>query len=188
MASLSNRSISALTTPCRGRCPLHITYVFCIQRDDFLPINYDMATYTVRLASWRNDSTVLKPVREAVFILEQGISVELEWDGLDAECIHVLAADARLRPIGTARLLPDGTIGRMAVLKEWRRQGVGSALMERLLGEARDRQIREVTLNAQVYVTGFYRKFGFQAMGEEFMEAGIRHMRMVNRLYDGPCD
>ena len=146
-----------------------------------------MATYTVRLASWRNDSTALKRVREAVFILEQGISVELEWEGLDWECIHVLAADAMLSPIGTVRLLPDGTIGRMAVLKDWRRQGVGGALMERLLKEAMDRQIRQLTLNAQVYVTGFYRKFGFQAVGEEFMEAGIRHIKMANRWYDRPC-
>lgn len=141
-----------------------------------------MFTYTVRLASWRNDSSVLKRVREAVFILEQGISVELEWDGLDAECIHVLAADAMLSPIGTARLLPDGTIGRMAVLKDWRRQGVGSALMERLLKEAMDRQIRQVTLNAQLYVTSLYRKFGFKTVGEEFIEAGIPHVRMVNWL------
>ncbi|PTR15648.1 putative GNAT family N-acyltransferase [Nitrosospira sp. Nsp2] len=143
-----------------------------------------MAAYTVRLASWHNDSAALKLVREAVFIREQGISVELEWDRLDAECIHVLAADAMLHPIGTARLLPDGTIGRMAVLKEWRRQGVGSALMEKLLDEAKDRQVRQVTLNAQVYVTAFYRKLGFQAVGEEFMEAGISHVRMAYRPYD----
>ena len=135
-----------------------------------------MVTYSVRLASWRNDSTELKLIREAVFILEQGISVQLEWDGLDAACIHVLAADA------TARLLPDGTIGRMAVLKDWRRQGVGSALMERLLKEAVDRQIRQVTLNAQLYVTSLYRKFGFKIVGEEFIEAGIPHVRMVNWL------
>ncbi|WON74923.1 GNAT family N-acetyltransferase [Nitrosospira sp. Is2] len=143
-----------------------------------------MAAYTVRLASWHNDSAALKLVREAVFIREQGISVELELDTLDAECIHILAADAMLHPIGTARLLPDGTIGRMAVLKEWRRQGVGSALMEKLLDEAKDRQVRQVTLNAQVYVTAFYRKLGFQAVGEEFMEAGISHVRMGYRLYD----
>jgi predicted GNAT family N-acyltransferase len=143
-----------------------------------------MATYTVRVASWHHDRAALKLVREAVFIREQGISVELEWDGLDAECIHVLAADAMLHPIGTARLLPDGIVGRMAVIKEWRRQGVGSALMKQLLDEARDRQIRQVTLNAQVYVAALYRKFGFQAVGEEFMEAGIPHLRMANRLYD----
>ncbi len=141
-----------------------------------------MVTYAVRLASWRDDSAALKLVREAVFILEQGISVELEWDGLDAECIHVLAADAMLSPIGTARLLLDGTIGRMAVLEDWRRQGVGSALIEQLLKEAMARQIRQVTLNAQLYVTSLYRKFGFKIVGEEFVEAGIPHVRMVNWL------
>jgi predicted GNAT family N-acyltransferase len=147
-----------------------------------------MTAYTVRLAAWHNDSAALKRVREAVFIREQGISVELEWDGLDAECIHVIAADAMLDPIGTARLLPGGTIGRMAVLKEWRRQGVGSALVEQLLNEARNRQIHQVTSNAQVYVTAFYRKFGFQPVGDEFMEAGIPHVRMVASLYDGPSN
>ena len=145
-----------------------------------------MAAYTVRLASWHSDSAALKLVREAVFICEQGISTDLEWDGLDAACIHVLAADATLHPIGTARLLPDGNIGRMAVLEEWRRQGVGSAMMERLLGEAREWRIRQVSLNAQVYVTAFYRKFGFKPVGEEFMEAGIPHIRMVNRLASEP--
>jgi predicted GNAT family N-acyltransferase len=147
-----------------------------------------MAAYTVRLANWHNDNAALNLVREAVFIREQRISVELEWDGLDAECIHVLAANARGHPIGTARLLANGTIGRMAVLKEWRRRGVGSALMEQLLDEARNQQIRHVTLNAQLYVTSLYRKFGFETVGEEFLEAGIPHVRMVNQLYDAPCD
>ena len=141
-----------------------------------------MAAYKVRLASWHNDSAALKLVREAVFIREQGISVELEWDGLDAECVHVLAADTVLHPIGTARLLPNGTIGRMAVLKEWRRQGVGTALMEQLLDEARNREISQLTLNAQLYVTSLYRKFGFKPVGEEFIEAGIPHVRMVKSL------
>jgi predicted GNAT family N-acyltransferase len=141
-----------------------------------------MAEYTLRLASWQEDSWALKRVREAVFIHEQGISVELEWDGLDPGCIHVLASDAMLHPIATARMLSDGTIGRMAVLKEWRRRGVGSALMERLLGEARYRQIPQVTLNAQAYVTDFYRKFRFEATGEAFIDAGIPHVKMVAKL------
>jgi predicted GNAT family N-acyltransferase len=169
---------------------LHTTYEAGIlpRPLDFLPIIYDMAIYTVRLASWHNDSAGLKLVREAVFIREQGISVELEWDGLDAGCVHVLAVNTMRHPIGTARLLPNGTVGRMAVLKEWRRRGVGSALMEQLLDEARNRQIRHVTLNAQLYVTSLYRKFGFETVGEEFLEAGIPHVRMANQLYDAPCD
>ena len=146
------------------------------------PINYHMAEYTLRLASWQEDSWALKRVREAVFIHEQGIPVELEWDGLDPSCTHVLASDAMLHPIATARMLSDGTIGRMAVLKEWRRRGVGSALMERLLAEARYRQLPQVALNAQAYVTGFYRKFGFETTGEEFRDAGIPHIKMVAGL------
>ncbi len=141
-----------------------------------------MPGYTLRLASWQEDSPALKLVREAVFIYEQGISVELEWDGPDPDSIHVLALDATCHPIGTARLRPDGAIGRMAVLKEWRRRGVGSGLLERLLREARDRQIPQVTLNAQAYVAGFYRRFGFVATGEEFIEAGIPHVKMVAKL------
>jgi predicted GNAT family N-acyltransferase len=141
-----------------------------------------MAEYTLRLASWQEDGWALKRVREAVFIHEQGISVELEWDGHDPRCVHVLASNAMLHPIATARMLPDGTIGRMAVLKEWRRRGIGSALMERLLDEARYREIPQVALNAQVYVTGFYRKFGFETTGAEFMDAGIPHIKMVARL------
>ncbi len=86
---------------------------------------YDMPAYTLRLASWQEDSRALKLIREAVFIYEQGISVELEWDGLDPDSIHVLALDASGHPIGTARLRPDGAIGRMAVLKEWRRKRRG---------------------------------------------------------------
>ena len=79
-------------------------------------------------------------------------------------------------------MLSDGTIGRMAVLKAWRRRGVGSALMERMLAEARYRQLPQVALNAQAYVTGFYRKFGFETTGEEFMDAGIPHIKMVAGL------
>ena len=70
----------------------------------------------------------------------------------------------------------------MAVLKEWRRQGVGTALMEQLLDEARNREISQLTLNAQLYVTSLYRKFGFKPVGEEFIEAGIPHVRMVKSL------
>lgn len=143
-----------------------------------------MAAYTLRAANWRNDSEALKLVREAVFIREQGIPVELEWDSLDTNCFHVLASDSNTRhPIGTARLLlPNGTIGRMAVLKEWRLQGVGSAILERLVSEAKDRNIRQVTLNAQVHVSGFYEKFGFAVAGEGFMDAGIPHVRMIARI------
>ena len=141
-----------------------------------------MNGYTLRIASWQNDSGALRAVREAVFIHEQGIPPELEWDETDASCIHVLAMNTAGKPIGTARLLRDGSIGRMAVLKDWRGKGVGSALVQCLLGEARGRQIKQIGLNAQTHAVGFYLKFGFQTVGEEFLDATIPHVRMVLRL------
>lgn len=138
-----------------------------------------MKSFTVRIADWQDHAAALRAIRETVFILEQQVPVELEWDGLDVGCLHVLAADAAGNPIGTARLLSDGHIGRMAVLKEWRGRGVGSALLQWLLAEARKLGLRQAVLNAQTYAAGFYTKFGFQAVGEEFMDAGIPHVKMV---------
>jgi len=137
---------------------------------------------TLRIAKWQNDSGALRAIRETVFIHEQTIPPELEWDEIDANCIHVLAMDSAGKPIGTARLSSDGSIGRMAVLKDWRGKGVGSALVQCLLGEARSRQIKQIGLNAQTYAVGFYLKFGFQQVGEEFLDAAIPHVRMVLRL------
>jgi predicted GNAT family N-acyltransferase len=138
-----------------------------------------MNGYTLRIASWQNDSWALRTIREAVFIHEQSIPPELEWDEFDRSCIHLLAMDSMGKPIGTARLLTDGSIGRMAVLKEWRGKGVGSALVQCLLREARGRQIQQLALNAQTYAIGFYLKFGFKTVGEEFLDASIPHVRMV---------
>ena len=141
-----------------------------------------MKSFAVRIATWQDDALALRGIRETVFILEQHVPIELEWDGLDAGCLHVLAADSAGNPIGTARLLPDGHIGRMAVLKEWRGRGVGSALLRLLLKEVKKRQLRLVILNAQTSAAGFYAKFGFQTVGEEFMDAGIPHVKMVLKL------
>ncbi|MDE2367167.1 MAG: GNAT family N-acetyltransferase [Betaproteobacteria bacterium] len=130
----------------------------------------------------------LRAVREAVFIREQGVPVELEWDTFDANCTHLIASDPAGGPIGTARLLPHGSAGRMAVIKEWRGRGVGSALMRHLLDEAMKRRVQEVALSAQAHATEFYARFGFRVTGKEFMEAGIPHVRMVLRLTDEPVN
>lgn len=148
--------------------------------------------YTVHLADWQDTGWALRAIREAVFICEQGVPAELEWDEFDADCVHLIARDAARNAIGTARLLLQGAqgavVGRMAVLKEWRRKGVGGALMRRLLEEAMRRQIHQATLNAQTYAIGFYTKFGFQQVGKQFMEAGIPHIRMVLQLTGRPVD
>jgi len=84
-------------------------------------------------ADYARDIAKLRAVREPVFVLEQQVPLTLEWDALDPECRHVLALDADERPIGTGRLTPMRTIGRMAVLAEWRGKGVGDALLCRLI-------------------------------------------------------
>ena len=117
-------------------------------------------------------------IREQVFIEEQQVPPELEWDGLDPECIHVLATLGDGTAIGTARML-DGHIGRMCVLPEWRGCGAGRALLEALLSHAREQHIRKLVLNAQTGATGFYEKSGFNATGPVFMDAGIPHRRMI---------
>ena len=141
-----------------------------------------MSPYTIRMADWRDDGVALRMVRETVFVREQHVPVELEWDEFDVGSLHLLAVDSAANPIATARLLPSGIAGRMAVLREWRGKGVGSALMLRVLEEAGRRQTRQVVLNAQIHAAGFYGKFGFRVVGEEFMDAGISHVRMILRL------
>ena len=138
--------------------------------------------YAIREASWDQDGERLRAIRYEVFVREQGVPEALEWDGLDPACRHVVAETAAGEAIGTGRLLPDGHVGRMAVAKAWRREGVGSALLERLVSMARARGDRLVVLHAQSYVTAFYRRAGFEAIGAEFMEAGIPHFEMRKRL------
>lgn len=134
--------------------------------------------FQVRTASWYEDRALLRDLRHRVFVVEQGVPEELEWDDADVDCTHVLALDEHKQPIGTGRLLPDGQIGRMAVVPEWRRRGVGSAILEFLLDRARERGLA-VYLNAQTHAIGFYSQHGLVAQGGEFMDAGIPHRRMT---------
>jgi len=135
--------------------------------------------FSVRPADWGADAPLLRAVRQAVFMIEQGVPADLEWDGLDPDCAHALALSARGEAIGAARLTPDGHIGRMAVLAVWRGQGVGRALLEAMLADARRRGFGQVALNAQTHAQGFYRRFGFAPEGGEFLDAGIPHVRMT---------
>jgi len=134
--------------------------------------------FKVRLADWDDDGDALQSIRLQVFVHEQQVPVELEWDGLDAGCTHLIAEDAAGRGIGCARLLPDGHIGRMAVLRDWRGQGVGRALLRAILIEAAGAGFAEVLLNAQIQALGFYAREGFEPFGAEFMDAGIPHRAM----------
>ncbi len=140
--------------------------------------------FTVQLVNWNTDSKPLKAVRIAVFVEEQGVPEDLEWDGLDERSQHVMAIASSGKPVGTGRLLPDAHIGRMAVLKEWRGKGVGGALLDTLLVLANRTGFGVVQLHAQTHALDFYRKRGFMAQGKEFMEAGIPHFLMTRATAD----
>ncbi|GBG84821.1 hypothetical protein CBR_g39197 [Chara braunii] len=137
-----------------------------------------MDTFSVRLATWPQESDPLRRVRTEVFVVEQNVAPDEEWDGVDERCVHVLACDGLDRPIGTGRLLPDGKIGRMAVVKSWRGRGVGSGILQLLMNEARTRGHKEVEVAAQTQAIPFYEKFGFIAYGEEFLDANMPHCWM----------
>lgn len=137
-----------------------------------------MTNFTVSLVSWHDGEPLLRAIREAVFMREQGVPEALEWDGLDEGCRHALAISMQGDAIGCGRMLPDGHIGRIAVLPQWRKQKVGTALMEALLEEARTRGYKRVEVDAQTYATPFYHTFGFIEEGDEFLDAGMPHIRM----------
>lgn len=134
--------------------------------------------FTIHQATWQQDNAAVSRIRRTVFIEEQRVPEALEWDGLDEEAVHLLAEDEHGEAIATARMLPDGHIGRVAVLKPWRGRGVGKAMMAFLLGLARKQGHRSVFLDAQVDAIDFYRQLGFHAEGEIFMDAGIPHRHM----------
>ncbi|MHB1246406.1 MAG: aldose epimerase family protein [Sulfuriferula sp.] len=131
----------------------------------------------IETASWTQQSVALTSLRRCVFIEEQGVPAALEWDGLDAVATHFIAFDEG-NAIGCARLLANGHIGRMAVLSAWRRKGVGQALLNAVLDDARHKNMGWLFLNAQTHAAGFYARFGFQPVGAEFPDADIPHLRM----------
>ena len=141
--------------------------------------------YSVRMLSWADARDAARRVRFAVFVEEQGVPAEIELDEWDATSVHALALDSTGRAIATGRLLPDGHVGRMAVLHAWRGKGVGAAILVALLACARERGVKRVILNAQTHARGFYARHGFTQHGGEFMEAGIPHVTMERRLDEG---
>lgn len=144
----------------------------------------DPRPFTVKPIYWNANEKALRAIRAKVFVEEQGVPEELEWDGLDDHSYHVMAVAADGTPIGTGRLLQDAHIGRLAVLKEWRGRGVGGAILDLLLVIANKMGYDEVKLHAQTRVLDFYVGRGFETQGEEFMEAGIPHVLMVRGTAD----
>jgi len=135
----------------------------------------------IELLPWERAVAHAVPIRFAVFVEEQGVPREIELDDLDAASLHAVAFENHV-PVGTGRLLPDGHIGRMAVLKEYRGRGIGGRILAQLIDTARERGHREVVLSAQVHATAFYRMHGFVEEGAEYLDAGIPHRQMRRAL------
>lgn len=135
-------------------------------------------SFNIEKVTWQTHAKQLIAVREAVFIVEQHVPIALEWDGLDDASQHLIALSDAGEAIGCARLLGDGSIGRMAVMQPWRGLGVGSALLNAAIAYYQQLGVHVITLSAQVHAIGFYEKFGFTACSEAYLDAGILHRDM----------
>ena len=140
-----------------------------------------MADVQIRIVDWVRYGEALSSLRHTVFVEEQGVPIELELDGEDATALHAAAFSDDGRLIGTGRMLASGKIGRMAVSQSMRRQGIGRALLDALVAEARRLKLNEVSLAAQLPAVAFYERAGFEVYGDIFLDAGIDHkmMRLV---------
>ena len=136
----------------------------------------------VAIGDWPEVEPEAAAIRHTVFVAEQRVPPELELDEWDSRSRHALARDAAGCAVGTGRLLPDGHIGRMAVLAQARSFGVGSALLRALIDEARRTGHTTVELSAQTHARAFYERHGFSAYGPEFDDAGIPHVMMRRAL------
>ena len=159
-----------------------------IELFDLLPVgtNVEILEHTpapvIDLLPWTRARALSLPLRLRVFTDEQNVPIELEEDEADADALHAVARNAQGIAIATARLLPDGHIGRLAVAREARRQGLGGQLMQILMEQARQRDTREILIHAQTHAEAFYQRLGFTAQGDPFLEAGIPHRLMRRAL------
>jgi YbgC/YbaW family acyl-CoA thioester hydrolase len=140
----------------------------------------------VRVGAWSELGREAQAIRTAVFVDEQKIPADLEWDAADAGAVHAVACNRFGLALGTGRLLQHvpgvAKIGRMAVSQALRGSGVGRAVLDALMAQARVRGDREVLLHAQASAASFYARAGFSPRGQMFEEAGIPHIEMVRAL------
>jgi len=139
-------------------------------------------TFRVELKSWEEARAAAAPIRYAVFLEEKDAPPGVELDEMDPQSVHALAFDETGKAVGTGRLLPDGQIGRLVVLKDWRRRGIGDAIIEALTEEARKRGYPDVAISAPLQAAEFYRGHGFVAEGKVFREAGMLQQKMRKAL------
>jgi predicted GNAT family N-acyltransferase len=141
----------------------------------------------IDVTTFEQAEAAIRSVRDAVFGEEQKVPRELDWDGIDPQCTHVLATDGNGTPIGTGRMQRDGRIGRLAVLKSCRDRGVGGKMLEALIESARSSGPESVYVHAQAHAISFYEKRGFRRTGVPFTEAGIQHVNMTRNTTMERC-
>ena len=134
------------------------------------------------LGTWEQLRGDAYPIRHEVFVIEQSVPVEIEVDDQDPVSLHAVAYGPDNAPVATGRLLPDGHIGRMAVRKLARGTGVGGQVLDALIAQGHGDGHRVIVLHAQTHARGFYEAHGFTAFGDEFMDAGIRHVAMSHTM------
>jgi len=135
----------------------------------------------IQRTTWQKDKEFLSHIRYQVFVDEQKVPIELEIDDDDPLAAHVLClVDGQ--PVGTGRILLDGHIGRLAVLKAHRKQGYGNKILDHLELIAREHELTQVFLNAQVSAIPFYEKRGYKIISDVFDDAGIPHQTMRKTL------
>ena len=136
----------------------------------------------LEITTWQQAKEDAISVRRRVFIEEQQVLEEIEIDGTDEGFEHIVAFNMKHEAVGTARLNGKGCIGRMAVLESYREKGVGKSMLQKLIEFGKAKGIKQFQLGAQEHAVEFYRKSGFEPDGEEFWEAGIRHIPMKLRI------
>ena len=136
-----------------------------------------MSQFVIQSGLWSQLQHDAKLIRSMVFIEEQHISEADEWDEQDAISLHFVVY-AQDQPIATARLLENNSIGRVAVLQQYRGEGIGKLLMQQIIQVAKQQNRVFLQLSAQVYATRFYENLGFQVQGEEYLDCEIPHIDM----------
>jgi predicted GNAT family N-acyltransferase len=135
----------------------------------------------IEIVKWIDGLSQLKNIREKVFIQEQKVTPQLEWDGMDEKAIHFLVFNDKAA-IGCARAIvikDHMQLGRMAVLKKYRGQGIGSALIEKAMTTAKLNQLSAIYISAQCHAIDFYKKFGFEVTSDIYLDAEIPHRDMT---------
>lgn len=145
--------------------------------------------FIVQEVHWQSAQAALKHIRLEVFVQEQQVPLALELDGLDEKALHLLASNQNGAAIACARILPPehaqpASIGRMAVIKEWRHKGVGMRLLQSAVEICRQHHWQEITLSAQTHAIGFYERAGFTLNSAEYLDAGILHRDMILNISD----